>query len=114
MTTKKIWDLWELQAIKYLKQKWYDIVETNFRFSKVWEIDIVAKIWEITVFVEVKYRKNDRFWYWEESITYAKRQKLRKTINYYVMVKKLDYEKIRFDVISILGDKISHYEGVEL
>ncbi|MBT3728671.1 hypothetical protein HOB94_03275 [bacterium] len=38
----------------------------------------------------------------EESITANKLRKCRKTVEYYVVKNKLDFEKIRFDVITIL------------
>lgn len=111
---KKIWDLGEIIAINYLKNKWYQILETNFKFGIIWEIDIVTKLRDLYVFVEVKYRKNDRFWTWEESINFSKRQKIKKTLNYYCLTKHIDLEKARFDVITILWEEINHYESVEL
>lgn len=111
---KKTWDLWEITALKYLKEKWYQILETNFKFSIVWEIDIITKYWDLFVFFEIKYRKNDKFWLWEESINYYKKQKIKKTINYYCLIHKINPENIRFDVISILWEKINHFNNVEL
>lgn len=111
---KKSWDIGEIMAINYLKTKWYQILETNFKFGIIGEVDIVTKYWNLYIFVEVKYRKNDRFWTWEESINYGKKQKLRKTINYYCLTKKIDLEKARFDVITILWNEINHYESIEL
>lgn len=101
-------------AIKYLKEKWYKILETNYKYSVIWEIDIISELWELFVFIEVKYRKNDKYWYWEESINFSKKQKIKKTIENYVFVNNLDFENVRFDVISILWDEINHYEDVEL
>lgn len=111
---KKSWDQGEIMAMNYLKNKWYQLLETNFKFGIIWEIDIIAKLWNLYVFVEVKYRQNDRFWTGEESINYAKKQKIKKTINYYCLTKRIDLEQIRFDAITILWDKINHYESVEL
>jgi len=53
---KKIWDQAELLSIDYLKRNWYQIIDTNFKFSTFWEIDIIAKLENIYVFVEVKFR----------------------------------------------------------
>jgi len=111
---KKTWDLWEIIAINYLKKKWYQILETNFKFSVIWEIDIIALLNNLYVFVEVKYRKDDSYWVWGESINYYKKQKLKKTINYFCLKHKIDLENIRFDVICILWSKIDHFENVEL
>lgn len=58
---KKTGDQGELIAIKYLQNKNYYIIVTNFKFGRVSEIDIIAKKDDITIFVEVKYRKTAKF-----------------------------------------------------
>lgn len=117
-TTKQKWDKWELIAINYLKSKNYKIIDTNFKFSVFWEIDIIAKIEEKTIFFEVKYRENTKFWLPEESITKQKLLKFKKTIEFYVLQKELDFENIQFDVISILkGEKsyeLKHFKNLEI
>lgn len=77
---KKSWDLGEIKAINYIKNKWYIILDTNFKFSTIWEIDIISKFWDLYIFFEVKYRQNDRFWVWEESINYYKKLKIKKQL----------------------------------
>lgn len=117
-STKSKGDKWELIAIKYLQSKWYKIKDTNFKFWRFWEIDIVTELDWITCFIEVKYRNNTKFWIPEESIIKSKLFKFKKTIDYYVVVNKLDFEKIRFDVITILkGEKsykMKHYKNLEI
>lgn len=117
-TTKQKWDKWELIAIKYLKWKWFEIVDTNFKFSIFWEVDIIAKKWDFTYFFEVKYRENKKFWLPEEAITKPKMQKIKKTIEFYVLQKNLDFEKIFFEVITILklekSYKLTHYKNLEI
>ena len=46
-------------AKKYLEKSGYKILETNKRFSKLCEIDIIALDKNTLVFVEVKTRKTD-------------------------------------------------------
>ncbi len=111
---KKTWDLGEIIAINYLKDKWYVILETNFKFSTVWEVDIVTRLWDLYVFFEVKYRYNDKYGVGEESVTNNKKFKIKKTINYYCLKNKIDLDYARFDVIAILWDKINHHENVEI
>lgn len=111
---KKTWDFWELQAISFLKDKGYLIVDTNFKFWKIWEIDIICKNMGLTVFVEVKTRKSCLFWYPEESLGQSKKIKILKTIQYYCLLRKISLEDIRFDFISVYKGEISHYENVEL
>lgn len=115
--TKVTWNKWELIAIKYLQNNWYIILHTNFTFWRFWEIDIISKKDDLTIFIEVKYRKNLNFWIPEESIIPKKLKKCKKTIDYYVIKNWLNFEKIRFDVITILkwekNYHIKHYKNLE-
>ena len=117
-STKAKWDNGEIIAIKYLQKNWYKILDTNFKFWRFWEIDIIAKIWDLVIFIEVKYRTNTSYWIPEEAITSNKLRKCKKTVEYYVAKNRLDFEKIRFDVITILKEKISykvtHYKNIQI
>lgn len=117
-STKNKWDQWEVIAIKYLQKNWYKILDTNYKFWRFWEVDIIAKLNEIVVFIEVKYRTNTNYWIPEESITANKLRKCKKTVEYYSAVNKIDFEKIRFDVITILkwkeSYKVKHYKNIEI
>ena len=117
-STKEKGDNGEIIAIKYLQKKWFTIKDTNFKFWRFWEIDIICEYEGITHFIEVKYRNNTSYWIPEESITKSKLFKFRKTIEYYVVIKKLDFEKINFDVITILKGKksykLKHYKNLEI
>ncbi len=117
-STKQIGDTWELIAIKYLQRNWYKIKDTNFKFWRFWEIDIICELNKTICFIEVKYRNNKLYWEPEEAITKQKLFKFRKTIDFYVVKNDIDFEKIRFDVITILKEKISykvkHYKNLEM
>lgn len=117
-STKKKGDKWELIAIKYLQKKWYKLKDTNFKFGRFWEIDLIAEKHWFTCFFEVKYRNNTYFWMPEEAITKQKLYKFKKTIEYYVVKNNLDFEKLRFDVITILKlekvYRIKHYKNIEI
>jgi putative endonuclease len=117
-TTKKTWDNGEIIAIKYLQKNWYSILDTNFKFGRFWEIDIIWKKDDLTVFFEVKYRNSIKYWIPEESITKYKLSKCRKTIYYYCKKNRVDFEKIRFDAITILKKEesygITHYRNIEI
>ncbi len=118
MNTKKVGDTWEIVAIKYLQKKWYKILDSNFKFWRFWEIDIIAKKDWVVVFIEVKYRSSLKYWIPEESVTPNKLRKCRKTVEFYVVKNKLDFEKIRFDVIAIYkwetSYKLKHYKNIEI
>ena len=117
-TTKQIWDNWEVIAIKYLQKNLYSILDSNFKFGRFWEIDLIAQKDDLVVFIEVKYRNNSIYWIPEESITPNKLRKCKKTVEYYVLKNKLDFEKIRFDVITILkwdkSYKVKHYKNIQI
>ncbi len=111
---KKIWDKWEIQAIEYLKLKWYQIITTNYKFWRIWEVDIVASKNDLTIFFEVKYRDAFSSFHPLESITFSKQKKIYKTILSYIQKYNINEEMIRFDVITFIGNKIEHIEWYEL
>ncbi len=111
---KQVWDRGEIEAIEYLKSLWFSIKDTNFKFSKFWEIDIVGEKDGLTVFFEVKKRYGHAFGYASETLQYGKKIKILKTIQYYCYLRKIDFGKIRFDFLAIQDGKIEHFENVEL
>jgi len=117
-STKKIWDTGEVVAIKYLQKKWYIIKTSNFKFSRFWEIDIIAEKNWITIFFEVKYRVGTKFGLPEEAITKSKLRKSKRTIDYYCVKNNIDFEKIRFDVIAIVKNqtsyRLTHYKNISI
>ena len=117
-STKNKGDEWEVIAIKYLQKKWYQILDTNYKFGRFWEIDIISKIDNLVVFIEVKYRNNKSYWIPEEAITINKLRKCKKTVEYYLAKNKLNFEDVRFDVITILKEhssyKLKHYKNIEI
>ena len=71
-STKQTGDNWEVIAIKYLQKNWYTIKDTNFKFWRFWEIDIICELDWVTSFIEVKYWNNINFWIPKESLTKSK------------------------------------------
>ena len=101
---------YETMAAEYLKNKGYEVISQNF-FSKNGEIDIIAKDTDTLVFCEVKYRSNTRYGLPEEAVDYRKQDKIRKTAAYYLYRNNFPVEtRVRFDVIAVLGEKITHIE----
>lgn len=102
----------ELIAANYLKEKGYSIVDTNFRVRQG-EIDIIAKDKETIVFVEVKYRNNTGSGHPLEAVGVAKQKKICKCAMFYINKYKIpiDLVSVRFDVVGILKDKITHIEN---
>jgi putative endonuclease len=96
-------------ALNYLINNNANILETNYRI-KSGEIDIIAKIDEEIVFIEVKSRSDIKFGYPSEAVDNKKIRKIINTAKYYILKHNLNNISIRFDVIEIyLKDKkINH------
>lgn len=96
-------------ALRYLTNNRANILETNYRINSG-EIDIIAKINEELVFIEVKSRTSTKFGYPAEAVDYRKIRKIVNTAKYYILKNNLNNVPIRFDVIEIyLNDKkINH------
>lgn len=100
----------ERRAVKFLKRKGYKIIQTNFscRFG---EIDIIAQKKGVTVFVEVKTRTGDEYGRASESITAVKKDRIRKTAEFYLYCNDLIDCDCRFDVIAINNKEIEYLEN---
>ncbi|WP_310603387.1 YraN family protein [Anaerosporobacter sp.] len=97
----------EQVAASYLVNQGYSIVEMNF-FSKNGEIDIIARDAEYLVFVEVKYRKDQKLGFAVEAVNHRKTQSVIKTARYYMY--RHGYAEdtpCRFDVVAIQGNEVS-------
>ena len=92
---------YEQLAAEFLEEKGYRILERNFR-CRQGEIDIIAADREYLVFLEVKYRRNERMGSGAEAVDPAKQRRIIRCAQYYLM-KHPGYADIpcRFDVVSI-------------
>ena len=97
-------------AVTYLKKKKYKILEQNYSCD-VGEIDIICKDKDEIVFVEVKTRQTQKFGLPREAVTDYKQNKIRLVATIYLQKNNQLNEKIRFDVIEILGDELNHLVG---
>ena len=115
---KKTGDIWEIIAIKYLQNHWHHICDTNFKFGRFGEIDVISEQWWRMFFSEVKYRSHLGYGYPEESIIPRKLHKCLRTVQYYCVRNKIDMENIQFDVIAILRNtkwhRVTHYKNIEI
>lgn len=103
----------EEKAVAFLKKKGYFIKERNFRYKND-EVDVIA--WDEEngelVFVEVKTRAEETIL--GDPSQAVDRRKLRaqaRIANYYIQTQKIasDY---RFDIVTVMGEQIEHYENV--
>jgi putative endonuclease len=120
--TKKIGKIGEEIAVKFLKEKGYQILDRNYRFQipgdlQRGEIDIVAKKGDTICFVEVKTLKDPKIEIFpEEKVNFSKTKKLILTAESWLIKNKIPLNsKWQIDVISVLikgkEKKISHFEN---
>jgi len=102
---KKKGDFGEWIAADFLERLGYTIIERNYEFGNVGEIDIVARDGDVLVFCEVKTRTNDRFGDPEYAITRRKQQQVRYLAKAYLYQHGIDEQEVRFDVVAIRFDK---------
>ena len=100
-------------AAKHLVESGCKILERNWRFGKE-EIDIIARIADDLVIVEVKTRNSNFFGEPHEFVTKGKQSHMIRAANAYIEKHDLDLET-RFDVIGIIINSkektIDHIEG---
>ena len=113
MKRKDIGALGEQLARDYLKKKGYCILETNFR-CKQGEIDIVTKKNESLVFVEVRAKTGSDFGSPEESVTFAKREKLIASAFSYLNTHQYVYSIWRIDFVAVELDQKGKAIRIEL
>jgi len=99
---------YEQTAAEFLKDKGVSIIEFNYRFHRMGEIDIIGYDNEYLVFFEVKYRKTASAGYAAEAVNYNKMRKISQVALSYLVTHKVPTNKpIRFDVIAIDGSNIN-------
>lgn len=101
-------------AAAYLSQKGYRIVERNVR-TPYGEIDLVAEIEGVTVFVEVKARTSRVYGLPEDALTLRKRRHMRAAADHYAAERGI--ETWQCDAIAVEGapglpPRLEHFENV--
>lgn len=95
-------------AVKYLKEKGYEILETNWRFRRS-EVDIIVQDQKVLVFVEVKTRSSNYFGEPASFVSNRKKILLQDAATAYM--EKINHTwEIRFDIIGILMPSASKIE----
>ncbi|MFK8036644.1 MAG: YraN family protein [Crocinitomicaceae bacterium] len=90
----------EVLASAYLEEKGYAILAKNYRYKRT-EIDIVAKVDNVLVVVEVKTRQSDYLAGPEDTVSKTKQKHLVTCANAFIQENEIDLEA-RFDIISII------------
>ena len=101
----------ETKACEYLYSQGFKIIEQNFYAKKLGEIDIIAKKESTYHFIEVK-SAND-YEIAINNITPAKLSKIKRSIDYYLQIKKLDVS-FCIDIIIVVNEDIDFLENITL
>ena len=75
----------EDRALAFLQQQGCTLIARNWH-CKMGEIDLIMRLGELLLFIEVKYRKNNRFGGTAYSITPSKLRKIQNTAAYYLQL----------------------------
>ncbi len=93
----------EEKATEYLKANGYTLLGRNVRPDKRDEIDIVARIGDILVFIEVKTRRCEEYGRPFMAVDKEKRHALNRAAAAFLRKAKFPNLFYRFDVIEVLG-----------
>lgn len=99
MNKRDFGNLGENLACEYLVKNGYQIIERNKHFSRFCEIDIIAKLKNKYIFVEVKTRRTNAYGTPFEAITNSKYNNIKMGVMAYIQQNNIrDYQ---IDVIGI-------------
>lgn len=98
---------YELIARRHLEQAGLVFEAANIRF-RCGELDLIMRDKQQWVFVEVRYRRNNRFGGAAASVTRAKQQKLLRAAAIWLAMRNASFDTLdcRFDVVAITGDQL--------
>lgn len=106
MNRKQLGAFGEQKAAEHLETLGYRIMERNWR-CRTGEIDLIAQDGDVLVFIEVRTRSGSRaFGTPEESVDYKKQLQVMETAQFYIHRSQLQTLQPRFDVISVMTDKM--------
>ena len=111
MSNRKIGDINESRAVKYIEDLGFRVVERNYFARKLGEIDIIATKDNIWHFIEVKSAKADFDPIY--NLTPTKLRRVINSTNYYIKSKNLDIA-FSIDVIVVRGDDIELLENITI
>lgn len=100
MDKRLIGVLGEKIACKWYTDRKYKLLTVNYK-TRFGEIDIIAQTKNTIVFIEVKTRKDNKFSYAKEAVTYSKQQKIKSAAAQYLQSHGAEDMFVRFDVVEI-------------
>ncbi|MGL4999836.1 MAG: YraN family protein [Cetobacterium sp.] len=102
---------YEEKGRDYLQSFGIKILSMNYEGS-FGEIDIIGYDKTTLVFFEVKYRKNNLFGMPQDAIDKKKMSKIYITAKEFVRKNRLENEKVRFDAVVFLGEKVEWLKNI--
>ena len=103
--TKNLGNAGENFAASYLESRGYKIITKNFRVRSA-EIDIIAELDDVIIFVEVKTRSSTNHGLPIEAVNFRKQQKIIEAASVFLQDEKYCDSACRFDVIEIYSDGV--------
>ena len=102
---KKVGSHGEAFAASLLIDMGYEILERNY-YTRLGEIDIIAKRDNVIHFVEVKTRTQIEYGYPAESVTNDKLNRMRKAAEIYMSNRRCRWNQASFDVVEVMTNMI--------
>lgn len=100
--------LQEQIAAEYLIARGLKLLLTNFQ-CRLGEIDLIMRDDDTLVFVEVRYRRSNKFGSAVESVNYRKQTRLLRCAQYYLVSHNLsDKLPCRFDILGLSPEQNNH------
>ena len=117
MDKRSLGQFGEEQAARYLRRRFYTILERNFR-CRFGEIDLIARRGGVLAFVEVKLRRDESHGEAREFVTLRKQQRVMAAAEFWLSQHETALQP-RFDVVEVYAPRgengpvrINHIENV--
>ena len=114
LATKTLGNAGENFAANYLENHGYKIIARNFRVRSA-EIDIIAEIGGVIVFVEVKTRSSIRYGLPAEAVNFRKQKKIIEAASVFLQDETYADCACRFDVLEVYSSgknfSVNHIEN---
>lgn len=103
-------------AVQYLERQGYKIIEKNWRYSRLGELDLIAEKGDTLVFIEVKTRTSSEYGHPTEVIVPKKLNRMRNLAEIYINgLSSSNYKNFRMDLVAILigaETEITHIKDI--
>lgn len=100
-------------AHRYLQRAGFKVIARNYKPGEDSEVDIVARLGDLVVFVEVKTRSSAEHSAPERAVDDEKERHILKAARAFATRAGINWDKVRFDIISVVmagAPTITHYE----